>query len=36
MGVAISVLFTVADDPSKNFVVLFDESMSCLDGGLQL
>ena len=36
LGVAISVLFAVADDPTKNFVSLFDESMSCLDEGLEL
>jgi hypothetical protein len=36
VGVAISVMFAVADDPSIDFVPLFDESMLCLDEGLDL
>jgi AcrR family transcriptional regulator len=36
VGVAISVMFAIADDPSKSFVTLFDESMQCLDEGLDL
>lgn len=36
VGVAISVMFAIADDPSKNFVTLFDESMTCLEDGFDL
>jgi len=36
VGVAIAVMFAVADDPSRDIVALFDESMACLDGGFNL
>jgi AcrR family transcriptional regulator len=36
VGVAISAMFAVADDPSKDIFTMLDESMACLDEGLDL
>jgi len=36
IGVAMSVMFAIADDPSKELAVLIDEAMERLEGGLRL
>ena len=36
VGVAIGVMFAVADDPTSDIATLLDESMACLDGGFDL
>jgi AcrR family transcriptional regulator len=36
VGVAIAVMFSIADDPTRDIVTLFDESMACLDKGFDL
>ena len=36
VGVAIAVMFAVADDPTKDLATLLDESLACLDGGMDL
>jgi hypothetical protein len=36
IGVAMAVMFAIAEDPSADLAGLFDEAMGCLDEGLSL